>query len=815
MIPGPWEFREFPETARRMSDLDEGHWLKTDQPQSIFLSLAQANILTPGDLYAQPGAFKWVGRQAWVFRTQFNLPDESLAAPRKELVFEGLDTVTQIWLNDKLMGRTDNMFMSHRFDVGAFLQRGENTLVIQFLPAQEHADKLMQRYGKAGGTADPSSCGYLRKTQYQFGSAMGPEMINCGIIKPVRLELTHIADIADIHLRTIDCNESIADIRAAITLRLTDPNCNKDLRCLLRIRGDGPVLSHTLDFKDHQNRLSTVLRIERPILWQPRGYGTPFRYHILAQLYCEDMLLDEKEMFFGIRTVRFVRPQDENSIPLALEVNQQSIQTHGVYWIPTGLWPQPDELENKKLLLHKLADANVNLLRAWGGGSYEDDSFYDLCDQLGILVWQELMFTPVQVSDRLWLVNEFRREMEQVLSRLRNHACLVGWCISRPDWHSTTRGSLKRKKHEHGGLLSKEITELLSEGDPDRDCISDFSASEAKEERIGRLHPNDWLDTQQNPSVGEENLLCALPGLPTLRMTCREEDIFPGSAHLESQIYCPAVFSSLLCRTETLFAPPKTIEEQIYQSQVAQGRWAKKRIESVRGETSLRQLTLPWTAGQFWPCAGFSMLDFSQKPNAMYYYAKRGFAPVLVCLTQQQASEQTSPSAVSPAAVIVNDRPESLMGRIVFELLDMKGQILDAGEFPVVIGPYSRNANIILPRAFLNPTFPQKNLLRLSVWDRQQPVCENIYLFVPDKYVLFKPMEIDLSIRPVSERKILLGLKSRYFVKDLELVPAQNADIDNNFFDLLPGRDYEIAVTFTEPLIRADAPWILRSVCTL
>jgi beta-mannosidase len=813
ILPGPWEFREFPETARRMNDLEEGRWLKTDRPQSIFLSLAQANILMPGDLYAQPGAFKWVGRQAWVFRTRFTLSDEHLAAHRKELVFEGLDTVTQIWLNDKLLGRTDNMFMSHRFDVGALLVPQENTLVIQFLPAQEHADKLMQRYGKTGDTAEQSSCGYLRKAQYQFGSMMGPDMVNCGIIKPVRLELTRIADIADIHLRTIDCNESFADIRAAITLRQTDPNRNKDLRCLLRIRGDGPVLSHTLDFKDHQNRLSAVLRIERPILWQPRGYGTPFRYHILAQLYCEDNLLDEKEMFFGIRTVRFVRPQDEESIPLALEVNQQSIQTHGVYWIPTGLLPQPDDLENKKRLLHKLAEANINLLCVWGGGSYEEDRFYDLCDQLGILVWQELMFTPVHLSDRLWIINEFRREMEQVICRLRNHACLVGWCISRPDWHST-KVSQKRKKHEYSGLLDKEITELLNEGDPDRDCIAVFSKAEAKEDRIGQLHPNDWLNTQQNPLVGEENLLCALPSLQTLRMTCRDEEIFPGSAQLESQMYCPAAFSSLLCRTEALFAPPRTIEEQIYQSQVAQGRWAKKRIEWVRGENTLRQLTMPWTAGQFWPCAGFSMLDFAQKPNAMYYYAKRGFAPVLVCLTEQQASEQISPSSFSPAAMIINDQSDPLMGRIVFELLDMKGQVLDAGEFPVVIGPYSRNANIILPRAFLNPTFPQKNLLRLAVWDRQQQVCENIYLFVPDKYALFKPMEIDLSIRPVSEQKILLGLKSRYFVKDLELVPPQNAEMENNFFDLLPGRHYEVAVTFSEPLIRPDAPWILRSVYT-
>jgi beta-mannosidase len=809
-LSGPWEFREFPETARRMSDLEEGHWLKTDQPQSIFLSLAQAKILTLDDVYAQPRSFKWVGRQAWVFRTRFTLSDDQLASCRKELLFEGLDTVTQIWLNEKLLGRTDNMFMHHRFDVSSLLIPGENILVIQFLPAREHANKLMQRYGKTDGSADHSSCGYLRKAQYQFGSAMGPELINCGIIKPIRLELTPVADIADIHLRTIDCNESFADIRAAVTIRPANSGCNKDLRCILRIRGQGPGLSYTFDFKNRQDRLSTVLRIDRPILWQPKGYGIPFRYHILAQLYDGDTLLDEKELYFGIRTVRIIKSQEEESIPLSLEANQQSIQTRGVYWIPMGLMPAPNELENKKRLLQTLVDANVNLLCVWGGGSYEDDIFYDLCDQLGIMVWQELMFTPLHVSDRLWLINEFRREMEQVLFRLRNHACLIGWRISRPDWRQTS-GSEKRKKPEHGGFLGREIAELLNEGDPDRDCI----AALANEDRVGRVGSNDWFDTQNPPAAAEKNLMCALPGFQTLAMTCRNEELFCGSAQLESQIYCPTAFSSLLGQTEALFAPPKTLQEQIYQSQVAQGRWVKKRIESIRAGSALRPFAMPWTAGQFWPCAGFSMLDVAQKPNAMYYYAKRQFAPVLVCLAEQQASEQTSPSPLSPVAAVINDRSDPLMGRIVFELMDMKGQILDAGEFPIVIGPYSRSSNIILPRAFLNPTFPEKNILRLAVCDHQQVICENIYLFVPDKYASFKPLDITISIQPVTEQKIILGLKSRYFVKDLELVPAQNARLENNFFDLLPGRDYEITVNFTEPLIRPDAPWKLRSVCAM
>jgi beta-mannosidase len=809
-ISGPWEFREFPETARRMSDLEEGHWLKTDQPQSIFLGLAQAGILMLDDLYAQPQAFRWVGRQAWVFRTQFDVSQEQFAACRKELVFEGLDTLTQIWLNDRLLGRTDNMFMTHRFDAGSLLRPGGNTVVIQFLPAEEQAEKRVQQYGKTTGPFDISPSAYLRKAQYQFGSAMGPALPGCGIIGPVHLELTDIADITEIHLRTIDCNESFADVRAAITIRLAEQNRNKDLRCLLRIRGDGPVLSHTLEFKDQQDRLSTVLRIERPILWEPKGYGTPFRYHVSAQLYCGDILLDVKEILFGVRTVRILRPQEEESTPITLEVNQQLIQTKGVYWIPVGLLPGPDDQEKKTRLLHKLADANINLLCVWGAGGYEDNTFYDLCDQMGMLVWQEMVFPPLNLSDCSWLTNEFRREMEQLACRLRNHACLIGWCCAQSDGYPT-KSPEKRKKPNSGDFFHKEMTELLNEWDSDRDCVPSFSITGAKENRNHWIQTNDWLDARNSPLVEKENLRCALPCLQTLRMTCRDEEIFPGSARVESQIYYPSAFSGPARQTELLFAPPKTIEEQIYQSQVTQGRWAKKRIESVRGGNNPYPQAMPWTAGQFWPCAGFSMADFTQRPNAIYYYAKRSFASILVCLTQKKENPQTNPSA----AVILNDRPESLTGKIVFELLDMKGQILDTGEFPVFIGPHSKSTDIILPRAFLNPVFPEKSILRLAIISNEQRISENLYLFLPDKYMAFKPMEIDLTMRLVSEQTILLGLKSRYFVKDLELVPAQNASLGDNYFDLLPGRDYEVAVNFTEPVIRPDAPWILRSVCTM
>jgi beta-mannosidase len=298
-----------------------------------------------------------------------------------------------------------------------------------------------------------------------------------------------------------------------------------------------------------------------------------------------------------------------------------------------------------------------------------------------------------------------------------------------------------------------------------------------------------------------------------LRMTCREEESFPGSRQVENQNYLEGGLSRTARHTSELFTPPQTIEEQIYQSQVAQARRVKKEIESIRIQKNSHGGLIPWTAGQFWPGMGFSMMDFAGRPNVMYFYAKRAFAPVLICLTGKNDPQTGKPPSYSDAAIVINDWSEPLTGNAVFELLDMKGRLLDAGKLPIAVGPYSKSTAILLPHAFLKPTFPEKTVLRLAVVTDNQLICENLYLYVPDKYAPFKPMEIDLIIHPVNEKRILLSLNSRYFVKDLEIAPFQQAHLGDNFFDLLPGREYKVMADFAEPIARLDTPFVLRSVC--
>jgi beta-mannosidase len=216
---GKWQFKQYPLSARRMRDLDSADWLQTNVPCSIFNSLITAGRIRQADINSNPEKFSWVSEKPWVYKKIFDAPAELLDCDRVELVFDGLDTIASIWLNNKLIGKTNNMFIPHRFDVTQILKPRNNSLLVKFEPASQYAKKLMSRYTSFSESdfINPYRA-YVRKAQYQFGWDWCPSLPGCGIWRPVRLEGTKKAGLADLHIRTVDCNQRYADIKIAVKL---------------------------------------------------------------------------------------------------------------------------------------------------------------------------------------------------------------------------------------------------------------------------------------------------------------------------------------------------------------------------------------------------------------------------------------------------------------------------------------------------------------------------------------------------------------------------------------------------------------------
>jgi beta-mannosidase len=829
-LGGSWEFKEFPESARRMRDLDEGQWTPTQAPSSIFSSLIEGGCFSRFDLEANPEDFGWVSERAWVYRKRFELNAAFCDSDSISLVFEGLDTITQIWLNEKLIGKTENMFVGHRFEVKDRVRPGPNVLMVKFLSATDHAERLMQRYGKLSDHhfGDPRRS-YVRKAQYQFGSAMGPALPGCGIFRPVRLEACTTARIDDVYIRTIDCNEHYADVRAAIRIQRVAGQENTPLSLRLSLGGGGLAMEQALRFGPEETQNTTVIRIERPIFWQPAGYGVPHLYHLTAALVGpDDTLLDSSDTDFGIRSIRLMHGNDGRGHTFRFEINDSPVYIQGANWMPLSMLPGTQTTDDYERLLTAIKKAHINMLRVWGGGVYEDDAFYHLCDRLGILVWQDFAFASAYYPDRQWFMDMVETEAQTVVRRLRNHACLALWCGNSRIDHLHESGRLGDGRKFYGRAIYHELLPaLLGELDPDRDYLptTPFSEGETKDLNAptdGTCHRWDvWnafgstreylFEKSHIPRFLCEFGLQSLPGMECLKRICSAGRLASGSAAIEKHNYQADSDGRMARYCAELFAPPHDLDEQIEQTQLAQARGVKLCAERLRANNHINGGLLLWTANDCAPSAGFSAIDFCGQPKALYYYMRRFFAPTLVTLEVDQDAWLT-PCLKGDGIVVVNDSPRPLTATVQCRCMDFYGRSIDTFEYPVAVGPFSKSSPRSLPRALACPQTPSRSLLHIEVVNASGVITENRFYYLPDKHLDWPATTLDLDLRSVEPSCWQLTLIAPTVVRDVTVFPPAAAILSDNYFDLLPGRPHTLRIQFAGDAPSTRIPLSLRSI---
>jgi beta-mannosidase len=805
VLDGMWEFKEFPETARRMRDLDSGGWMPAAVPGSIYTSLADAGVFDLAELHANPEDFAWVCEKSWIFRRQFDAGPSLAGKEQIRLTFEGLDTVSQVWLNDKLIGKTENMFIPHSFDISGQIRPTGNILLVKLRPALPYAEQLMQRYGTLSehhfGDMRRS---YLRKAQYQFGSVMGPALPGCGIFRPVRIVGFGTARIDHLHVRTVECNQHYADIRVAAALKRTAVTRNA-LRGRLRLTGGGLDITQEVSFSPQEDGYATLIRIDRPILWWPKGYGVQHLYHLTADLFEEDRLLDTADTDFGIRTIRLDRSPDEYGTRFQFVVNELPIQIKGANWMPLSVFPGTAAQQDYSAMLRQAAAAHLNMLRVWGGGYYENADFYRLCDTLGILVWQDFMFASAYYPDRRWFTTMVKEETQAVIERLRNHACLALWCgNSRVDsLHEDGRLGTGRKFYGKA-IYHNLIPSLLNELDPDREYIpttpfSDIEGTGHHAPSSGTTHnwkvwnhyadPTDYeAPPEQTPRFVAEFGLQSLPDRQTLSAFSTKGDIGPGTYALEKHNYQPGGQQRIARYAADDFTPSPCLDEFIRQSQLTQARAVKRYVEHLRSHGTINSGSLIWTFNDAAPSINFSMVDAKGFPKALYYYAKRFFAPVLVTLTPGR-------KAAGHHIAVINDSPHRITATLDCRILDFRGDVMDQTRIPVALSALSSN-RYPAPKSFMRTLEPLRSLVHLCLYSDEKLLAENIYFFEPDKYLHAPVSDIDLEVTAKTENSWDILLHSRTAVRDIQLIPPALARLSDNFITLLPNRQTAVEVQF-------------------
>lgn len=816
-LDGVWQFKEFPETARRIRDLDGGGWMTAAVPASIYTCLIEAGIIDRKQLNADPEDFRWVNDKSWLFRKTFDIPEALLKKEHIRLIFEGLDTVCRIWVNGKLIGKSENMFIPHAFDITDRLEPSTNVLMVKFSPAPGYAEQLMQRYGRLSehhfGDVRRS---YIRKAQYHFGSVMGPALVGCGIFRSIRIEGVNAARIKHLHIRTVDCNQHFADIRVAVALERIE-DTSTPLHAKIHLTGGGLDITQAIKFSPKEDRHATLLHIERPILWWPNGYGVQHQYHLKVELYRDTCLLDTTESNIGIRTIRLNRSADGVGTKFQFLVNEQPIQVKGANWMPLSLLPGSQTRGDYKFMLARAADAHFNMLRVWAGGFYENPDFYQLCDELGILVWQDFMFVSAYYPDRRWFQDIVSREARIIIEQLRNHPSLALWCgNSRIDSLHEAGRLGKGRKFYGKAIYHTLIPSLLSELDPDREYIPTTPFSESHpaashhDPASGTTHNwhvwNQYGDRadyetsrEHTPRFVAEFGLQSLPDMETLSLFGSTRTLTAGSFAIEKHNYQPGGQQRIARYVADDFVPSSDLKKAVWQSQVTQARAVKGYVEHLRSHNSINSGCLIWTLNEPAPSVSFSMIDALKKPKALYYYARRFFAPVLLTLTPGRL-------AASHSITVINDGPLHITATLDCRILDFAGALRDRIQLPIALSPYSRSPLYPVPKSYTRSLDTKTSFLHLQLCNDGATIAENFYFFEPDKYLAYIPGDVELEINAGETDRLQVTLRAETVIRDLQIIPPRRSRLSDNFITLLPGRTQSIEMLFEGPAPPVHTP---------
>jgi beta-mannosidase len=794
-LAGAWEFRQ----------ACKEEWLPASVPGGVHTDLLALGRIPDPFVADNEKRVQWVAEADWVYRRRFSCSPEMLEEEKVFLVCEGLDTLARVVLNGHELGHTDNMFRRYEWEVKSFLDaNGENDLTIDFFSPVKYAAERQAIRPLPGVTQAIPGSPYLRKAPCQFGWDWGPQLPPVGIWKDIRLEGYSEARLADVYLR-----QDHSDGKVTIEARITSEHWGEmAVSALVRITApDGDVIEKEAAMTMQGEAILTV-PVPNPELWWPNGYGGQPLYQVEVSLTCKDPsragLLDQCRYQVGLRTIELRQEQDQWGRSFVFVVNGIPILCKGSNWIPADSFPTRITGEHLEYLIRSAAETHQNMLRVWGGGFYEEERFYDLCDRYGILVWQEFIFScSIYPLDNRDFLENVRLEVVQNVRRLRHRASLALWCGNNEmEWGWTEwkwdRPELQDLKAAYDQFFHHTLPAWCQAEDPDHSYwpsspSSDTPFLDPNGQRQGDAHYWDvWHKGKpftayrdQYPRFMSEFGFQALPPMATIR-TYADEAEWNMTSYIMEQHQKNASGNSLMVRQMLdTFRFPKDFTSLVYLSLALQAEGIRYGVEHWRRHPDHVAGILYWQLNDCWPVASWSSLDYFGRWKALHYAARRFFAPVLLSI------EDSPPEQ---AVYISNDRLEAWLGTVKWSLETLAGEVLGTGQLPAQVAP---QASTLVCKLDFSSQIKGSNLRKLvfiaELWQGEQFVTRQTAYFVPIKHLSLTEPAYNLNVQSTNGQ-LLVELNSRSVAL---LVEVSLADVDavfsDNYFNLPAGRCIQIS----------------------
>lgn len=808
-------------------------WSDAKVPGTIHQDLLNHNRI-PNPFYGMnEEAVQWVENEDWMYRTSFVVTEEQLNRDAAVLELDGLDTYADVFLNGALILRSDNMFVGHKVPVKSVLRKGENRLLIRFRSAVKEALPQWETNGfDYPADNDHSSKRvsiYTRKAPYSYGWDWGIRLATCGIWRPVRLVFSDVARIEDYYVRQASVSASKADVdnRLEITNVTSQP-----VSALLKVAynysaNDTKEVQKQIELRPGENTVSLPVMIDNPHLWMPNGWGEPSLYKFTASVSVDGVEVASQERQVGLRSIRVVMEDDEHGKSFYFEVNGHPMFAKGANFIPDDALLPNVTTERYKRIFEDVKAANMNMLRVWGGGIYEDDKFYDEADRNGILIWQDFLFACTTYPHDPLFLKRVEAEAEYNIKRLRGHASLAMWCGNNEIYEGVRYWGWKNKytaeafaemNRGYDVLFRQLLPDMVKRFDSDRFYMhgSPYEANWGRPEswKIADSHnwgtwygrkPFESFDSEI-PRFMSEYGFQAFPEMKTIRTFAEEKD-FELESPVMNAHQKATIGNALIKQTMGLYYKvPAKFEDLVYVGLVLQGQGMRHGIEAHRRNRPYCMGSLFWQLNDSWPVVSWSSIDYYGNWKAMQYQSQRAFAPVLI-----NAIKEGDDLCVYLISDELQDRDDV---RLTVELMDFDGK--SHGKW-THSGKLSANTSMLFLKKrvdeFLSKQDAATSFLRFTLKAKNgAALADEVFYFAYPKDQKLPEARIETSVKRRGEA-IEMTLKADKLARDIFIeVPVQGVRFSDNFFDLLPGQRKKITITSPEGYSLKDFTFTLHQL---
>lgn len=803
-------------------------WLEASVPGDVHTDLLKNGLIEDPFYRLNEHDLQWIDKTDWEYKTEFDLSQKDLNSHSLALEFQGIDTYSSIYLNDSLIGTTDNMFIGKTVDIKNFAKLGKNKLYIKLFSPINKGVKLhdslgydissfngndLAEIGKVEGNKRVSV--FTRKAPYHFGWDWGPRLVTSGIWQPINIKTWNYFNIEDLYIRQISLDESaslVAEIELESYLEIDE--------MISEIYVDNQKVSTDLIYINKgANKIEIPFTIKDYELWWPNGMGNQNMYDVKVKLQSNNNFVTSSKRV-GLREINLVTSQDSVGNNFYFEVNKKPVFMKGVNYIPQDIFLNRVSDDKYEELLESAVDANMNMIRVWGGGIYENEIFYNLCDEKGLLVWQDFMFACAMYPGDEDFLKSVEQEAKYNVKRLRGHPSIALWCGNnevRSAWKNWgwEKDVMENQSPEIASVISKAYDDVFHKILPE--VVNNLDTSTAywpsspgstfsggtESYTSGDAHywgvwwgKEDFESYNQKvPRFMSEFGFQSFPEFSSVDKYTNESDYSIYSEVMKSHQRSSIGNSTIEDYMLRHYNKPKSFKGYLYVSQILQAYGMSIGMESHRRNKGYSMGSLYWQLNDCWPVASWSSIDYFGKWKALHYSTKKAFQPVLINFLKTDSEIELH---------IISDLLESKEVDLNLKVLSFSGEVLYELNKSYLLQQNSTMKAESLSIDWLNKNFdPNSSLLVASLFSEEIEISNNNYYLSEFKDIkLTKPLieyEIDELINTFE-----VSLKSKNLVKNVFVDIASSQNFSDNYFDMIPGKEYKISINKEESLTLDD-----------